>query len=356
MFNIDMEGINTEKTYDIIILGGGPTAIGAAIYAARFAMDVLIIGKIFGGLIATTHLVENYPGITSTSGQGLMDMFKEHMNSLRIPYISDEIRSVERVNDHFVLHSFFQKFKAKSVVFATGSERRKLGIPGEEEFTGRGVSYCATCDGPFYKDKIVCVIGGSDSAAKEALFLSQNVKKVYIIYRGEEIRAEPINKKRVEENEKIEIIYKTNITEIKGLEKLINLILTAVIEVMEVEASSLARLDRYRNELYFSNHVGGSEKIVKSVIFDNGKEFEIDGVFIEVGSNPNSNLAKRVGIKTNEKNEIIINRKSETNVPGMFAAGDVADAPFKQAITGVAEGVIAAYSAFDYIKEIDIEY
>jgi thioredoxin reductase (NADPH) len=314
MFNIDMEGINTEKTYDIIILGGGPTAIGAAIYAARFAMDVLIIGKIFGGLIATTHLVENYPGITSTSGQGLMDMFKEHMNSLRIPYISDEIRSVERVNDHFVLHSFFQKFKAKSVVFATGSERRKLGIPGEEEFTGRGVSYCATCDGPFYKDKIVCVIGGSDSAAKEALFLSQNVKKVYIIYRGEEIRAEPINKKRVEENEKIEIIYKTNITEIKG------------------------------------------DKTVKSVIFDNGKEFEIDGVFIEVGSNPNSNLAKRVGIKTNEKNEIIINRKSETNVPGMFAAGDVADAPFKQAITGVAEGVIAAYSAFDYIKEIDIEY
>ena len=314
MFNIDMEGINTEKTYDIIILGGGPTAIGAAIYAARFAMDVLIIGKIFGGLIATTHLVENYPGITSTSGQGLMDMFKEHMNSLRIPYISDEIRSVERINDHFVLHSFFQKFKAKTVVFATGSERRKLGIPGEEEFTGRGVSYCATCDGPFYKDKIVCVIGGSDSAAKEALFLSQNVKKVYIIYRGEEIRAEPINKKRVEENEKIEIIYKTNITEIKG------------------------------------------DKTVKSVIFDNGKEFEIDGVFIEVGSNPNSNLAKRVGIKTNEKDEIIINRKSETNVPGMFAAGDVADAPFKQAITGVAEGVIAAYSAFDYIKEIDIEY
>jgi len=305
-----MEGLDTEKIYDIIVLGGGPTAIGCAIYAARFALDVLVIGKVFGGLIATTHIVENYPGITSTSGQGLMEMFKEHMNSLRIPYISDEIRSVEKVNEHFILHSFFQKFKAKSVVFATGSERKKLGIPGEEEFTGRGVSYCATCDGPFYRDKEVCVIGGSDSAAKEALFLSQNVNKVYIIYRGEEIRAEPINKKRVEDNEKIEIIYKTNIAEIKGDNK------------------------------------------VKSVIFDNGKEFEIDGVFIEVGSNPNSDLAKKIGIKTNEKDEIIINRKSETNIPGIFAAGDVADAPFKQAITGVAEGVIAAYSAFDYIKEI----
>ncbi len=314
MFNIDMEGIDLEKTYDLIVLGGGPTAIGCAIYAARFALDVLVLGKIFGGLIATTHLVENYPGITSTSGQGLMDMFKEHMNSLSIPYITDEIRSIENADDHFILHSFFQKFKALSVVIATGSERKKLGIPGEEDFAGRGVSYCATCDGPFYKDKTVCVVGGSDSAAKEALFLSQNVKKVYIIYRGEEIRAEPINKKRVEKNHKIEIIYKTNIVEIQG------------------------------------------DNTVKSVIFDNGTEFEVDGVFIEVGSIPNSDLAKRIGVKTNEKNEIIINRKSETNIPGIFAAGDVADAPFKQAITGVAEGVVAAYSAFDYIKEMNIEY
>jgi len=296
-----MEDFDPEKTYDLIVLGGGPTAIGCAIYAARFALDVLVIGKIFGGLIATTHLVENYPGITSTSGQGLMDMFKEHMNSLSIPYITDEIRSVENADDHFILHSFFQKFKAKSVVIATGSERKKLGIPGEEDFAGRGVSYCATCDGPFYRDKTVCVIGGSDSAAKEALFLSQNVKKVYIIYRGEEIRAEPINKKRVEKNHKIEIIYKTNIVEIKG------------------------------------------DKTVKSVIFDNGTEFEVDGVFIEVGSIPNSDLAKRINVKTNQKDEIIINRKSETNIPGIFAAGDVADAPFKQAITGVAEGVVAAY-------------
>ncbi len=314
MFNIDMENIDLEKTYDLIVLGGGPTAIGCAIYAARFAMDVLIVGKMFGGLIATTHLVENYPGITSISGSGLMDMFKDHMDSLQIPYISDEIRSIEILEEHFILHSFFQKFKAYSICIATGSERRKLGIPGEEEFAGRGVSYCATCDGPFYKDKVVCVIGGSDSAAKEALFLSQNTKKVYILYRGEGLRAEPINKKRVLENEKIEIIYKTNVTEIKG------------------------------------------ERKVKYVVFDNGKHLEVDGVFIEIGSIPNSDLAKHIGVGTNQKGEIIINRKSETNVQGIFAAGDVADAPFKQAITGVSEGVIAAYSAFDYVKEVNIEY
>lgn len=314
MFPTDSLGFDPEKIYDIIVLGGGPTAIGCAIYAARFAMNVLIIGKTFGGLITTTHIVENYPGITSVSGPGFMEMFREHMQSLNISYISDEIGSIEKLDDHFILHSFFQKFKAYTICIATGSERRKLGIPGEDEFAGRGVSYCATCDGPFFKDKVVCVIGGSDSAAKEALFLAQNAKKVYIIYRGEEIRAEPINKKRVYENEKIEIIYKTNITEIRG------------------------------------------ENSVKKVIFDNGKEFEVDGVFIEIGSFPNSDLAKRIGVNTNEKGEIMINRKSETNIPGIFAAGDVADAPFKQAITGVAEGVIAAYSAFDYLKKMEIEY
>jgi thioredoxin reductase (NADPH) len=314
MYNIDMEELDLDKIFDLIVLGGGPTALGCAIYAARFAMDVLVVGKTFGGLIATTHLVENYPAITSISGQGLMDMFKDHMNSLNIKYISDEIRSIEKLDDYFVLHSFFQKFKASSICIATGSERRKLGIPGEVEFAGRGVSYCATCDGPFYKDKVVCVIGGSDSAAKEALFLAQNSKKVYIIYRGEEIRAEPINKKRVLENEKIKIIYKTNIVEIKG------------------------------------------NDTVRTIIFENGEEFEVDGVFIEIGSIPNSTLAKRIGVETNEKGEIKINRRSETNIPGIFAAGDVADAPFKQAITGVSEGVIAAYSAFDYVKEMNIDY
>ena len=315
MYNISMEELDPDHIYDLIIIGGGPTAIGCAIYAARFAMDVLIIGKSFGGLIATTHVVENYPGITSASGEGLMDMFRDHMDSLEIPYISDEIRTIEKHDNYFLLHSFFQKFKALTVCLATGSERRKLGIPGEEEFAGRGVSYCATCDGPFFKNKVVGVIGGSDSAAKEALFLAQNCKKVYIIYRKGEIRAEPINKQRVMENDKIEIINYTNVVKIEG-----------------------------------------NDQGVSSVTFDNGEKFALDGVFIEIGSVPNSEIAKRIGVKTNEKGEILIDRESKTNIPGVYAAGDVADAPFKQAITGVAEGVIAAYSAFDFLKAKKIEY
>lgn len=310
-----MESFDPEHVYDLIIIGGGPTAIACAIYAARFAMDVLIIGKTFGGLIATTHLVENYPGIASTSGEMLMDMFREHMDSLNIPYISDEIRSIEKQGNLFLLTSFFQQFKASTICIATGSERRKLGIPGEDEYAGRGVSYCATCDGPFYKDRIVGVIGGSDSAAKEALFLAQNCKKVYIIYRRDDIRAEPINKRRVLESLNIEIIYNTNVVEIKG-----------------------------------------DEKGVNSILFDNGEALELQGVFIEIGSIPASDISKQLGVETNEDGEIKIDRKSRTNVPGVFAAGDVGDAPFKQAITGVSEGVIAAYSAFDYLKEMNIEY
>ncbi|TFF99189.1 MAG: thioredoxin reductase [Promethearchaeota archaeon] len=314
MFNIEMAELDPDKIYDLIVLGGGPTAIGCAIYAARFAMDILVIGKTFGGLIATTHIVENYPGITSVSGTEFVERFRDHLRDLSIPYISDEIKNIEKAKDHFILYTFFQRFKTRTICIATGSDRRKLGIPGEEEFAGRGVSYCATCDGPFYKDKVVAVIGGSDSAAKEALFLAQHAKKVYIIYRGEEIRAEPINKKRVYETDNIEIIYKTNITSIKG---------------------------------------NGN---VKAVIFDNGQEFKVDGVFIEIGSNPASEIVNDIGVKVNQKKEIIINRKSETNIPGIYAAGDVADAPFKQAITGVSEGVIAAYSAFDYLKRFNIEY
>jgi len=312
MYNIDQ--IEENKVWDMVIIGLGPAGLGCAIYAARFEIDVLVIGTSYGGLITTTHIVENYPGITTASGSELMEMFRDHINSLDIPYITDEIREIEKDKDLFILRSFFQTFKAKSLCFATGSERRKLNIPGEEKYSGNGVSYCATCDGPFFKDKKVAVIGGSDSAAKEALFLANHASKVYIIYRRDEIRAEPINKQRVLQTENIELIYNTNIVEIKGNEK------------------------------------------VKSIIFDNGEEFELDGVFIEIGSVPNSELAKQIGVEKNEKQEIIINRKSETNIAGVFAAGDVTDAPFKQAVTGVSEGVIAAYSAFDYLRNKEIEY
>ena len=205
-------------------------------------------------------------------------------------------------------------------MIATGTKCKKLpeSVKGGREFENRGVNYCALCDAPLFKNKITCVVGGSDTAAKDALVLAEHAKKVYIIYRGENIRAEPINVERVKANKKIEVINNTNILEIRG------------------------------------------KQFVESVILDkehNGKkEIEMQGVFVAIGHEVLSDLAKQLGVKLNEKKEIILNHKtSETNVSGVFAAGDVADKPFKQAITGVAEGCTAAYSAYEYITKGRVE-
>ena len=187
-------------------------------------------------------------------------------------------------------------------------------MKGALEYESKGVHYCALCDSGIFKNKIVAVIGGSDSAAKEALLLSEFAKKVYIIYRGDKIRPEPINEERIKRNKKITVITNTNVLEIKG--------------------------DKFVN------------KIILDKKFQGKKEIKLDGVFGAIGSDPLSELAKKIGVKLNDKKEIIINHEnSETNIKGVFAAGDVADKEFKQAITGVAEGVTAAHSAYKYINE-----
>ena len=191
---------------------------------------------------------------------------------------------------------------------------RKLGVPGEDEFANRGVHYCALCDGALYKNKVIGVVGGSDSAATEALLLSEYAEKVFIIYRKEKIRAEPVTAQRVERNKKIEIINNTNVTEMKG------------------------------------------DKFLHSVILDKpykgSNELKLDALFIQVGQIPLSDLAVAAGVKINQKKEIIINRDSETNIAGIFACGDVVDGKFKQAITGVAQAVTAAHSAYEYIANL----
>jgi thioredoxin reductase (NADPH) len=307
-----------KKMYDLIVLGGGTSALGGAIYAARFNMQVLVLTKQLTGLIATTHVVENYPGIKRATGPEFFDMFVDHARDYpdNIEIKEEEIKDLKKKDRGFSVKTTEGTYDGKTILYALGSSRRKLSVKGEAEFSSKGVSYCATCDGPLFKNKIVIVVGGSDSAAKEALFLTQHAKKVYIVYRREKIRPEPINMMRVEElikKGKIEIISNTNVVEIKG------------------------------------------DKFVTSVVFDKAhkgsKEFKCDGVFVEIGSIPLSDFAKKIGVATEDNGEIIVDRHSHTNVEGFYAAGDVTDDKYKQVITGVAQGVSAAFEAFEYIEK-----
>ena len=317
-----------KDEFDFIIIGAGVTGMAAAMYAARLGLKTLCLGASsgselpIGGVITTTNLVENYPGFIRLTGTELADKIKEHALSYDLVSIRNEnVKSIEKKGKLFLVKTKKEEYIGKTILFATGTKWKKLEVPGSKEFENKGIAYCALCDGFFYKNKIVGLVGGSDSAAKDALVLTEHCKKVYIIYRGEKIHPEPVNMKKIEAkiNEgKIEIINNTNIIEING------------------------------------------DKSIKSVVFDKSykgsKEFSLRGLFVAIGHIALSDLAKSLGIKVNGTGEIIIDHKtSETNLKGVYAAGDVADKPFKQAITGVAEGCTAAYSAYEYITKEQIE-
>lgn len=314
-----------DESYDFIIIGAGVTGMAAAMYAARLGLKTLCLGYShgsempLGGVITTTNNVENYPGFLKLTGEELAEKIKQHALAYDLVTLKQElVEKVEKNNDDFSVKTKRKVYSGKSILFANGTKWKKLEVPGAKEFENKGIAFCALCDSPLYKNKIVAVIGGSDSAAKDALVLAEHAKKVYIIYRKEKIRAEPINLKRVEQNKKIEVINNANVLEFIGDSKLRAL-----------------KLDRE---------------------FNGKKELELDGVFIAIGHTALSDLAKSIGVVLNEKGEIVINHKtSETNVPGAYAAGDVADKPFKQAITGVAEGCTAAYSAFEFITKSKLD-
>ncbi len=317
---------STHSEYDIAIIGGGVVGFAAAMYAGRFRMKTILFGDKMGGVIITTDVVENYPGFKRLTGQELADKVREHAMDYEVEMEEELVKDIgkqERNDAKSVNAPVFKVttesgkvINAKTVLFATGTKWKKLGVPGEEQFANKGVHYCALCDGSFFKNKIIGLVGGSDSAAKDALVLTQYGKKVYIIYRGDQIHPEPVNMERVQQKikeGKIEIINNTNVKEIKG------------------------------------------DKFVKSVLLDKpykGKnEFPLDALFVAIGHIPLSDLAVKLGVKVDNKNEIIIDRTSSTNMPGIYAAGDVVDTKFKQAITGVGEAVSAVYSAYTYIGE-----
>ncbi len=303
-----------KEEYDVMILGGGIAGMTAAIYGVRYNLKTVVIGQSFGGTGNLAGHIENWPGFIG-SGAELMTKVYEQAKDVGVEFIQGEISEVSKKGKDFSVKINDKEIKSKTVIIALGMQHRKLGVKGEKELLGRGVSYCATCDGMFFKNKTVMVIGGSDSAAKAALFLSEIAKKVYVSYRRSEMRCEPISLKKIHGKENIEVNYFTNPVEILGDKKVTGIIL--------------------------SQEEGNKKKEIK---------VDVDGIFVEIGAAPVIEVVNSLGVKLNENGFIVIDRESKTNIEGVFAAGDDTDSKFKQLITAAAEGALAAKSAQDFLK------
>ncbi len=303
-----------ELLFDCLILGAGPAGFSAGIYASRGNLKTAIIDiNMFGGQPSNYFELENYPGFPIIGGYELMEKFEEHTDKFGVEKFP--MVEIERVNLLGGLKEIETKeniFKANTVIIATGAQAKKLNIPGEAEYKGRGVSYCAVCDGTFYKDKIVAVIGGGNSALEEAHYLTKYAKKVYIIHRREGLRADKIVCSRVCQNNKIEFILNSSVVEIKG---------TDVVKKI----------------------------IIQNTKTDEIKELEVDGVFPYIGLSPNVELFSGQ-LKQNKNGFIETDVNMQTSVRGVFAAGDVRNTPLRQVITAAADGAIAAQSAIKYLE------
>lgn len=300
---------------DLIIIGAGPAGMTAAIYAARRKINFLIISMDLGGQMSWSSEVENYPGIPDLSGIELTKRFNEHMQEYKIKIKSEEVKSLEKKGKICVVKTGKNTYQSKTVIIASGKSPRKLNVPGEEKFLGRGVSYCATCDAPLQKDKIVAVIGSGNSGLDASLFLSKYAKKVYILDVLPKLGGEPYLRDKVLQNKKISFIGNVKVKEILGSDSV--------------------------NGLNYE--IGGKIETLK-----------INVVFIEIGL---VNKSDFTNVKKNKWNEIMIFRstltheENMTSVPGIFAAGDCTDIPAKQIIAAAGEGCEAALAAFDYIAK-----
>lgn len=303
-----------SKPYKLIIIGAGPAGLSASIYASRYGVEHIVVGELLGGLISETHLIDNYPGIEDATGFDFSQKLAHHAQKYGAEIMPGKVRKISKTGDDFESELDSGKtIKSQTILLAAGTKRRKLGIKGEEEFSGKGVSYCATCDGFFYKNKIVTVVGGNDSAAGAAVYLAGIAEKVYLIYRKDKLRAEPYWINLIEKNPKVEVIYNTNILEISGAEKLREI-----------------KLDK---------------------TYKNAETLGIDGLFIEAGSAPNVDFIADLKLETDEEGRIKINSDSSTSMPGVWAAGDITNGSdkFRQVITACAEGAIAARSVYNYL-------
>lgn len=308
--------MSEEKIYDVIIIGAGPAGMTAAVYTSRANLSTLMIERgIPGGQMANTEDVENYPGFDHILGPELSTKMFDHAKKFGAEYAYGDIKDVIDGKEYKTINAGSKQYKARSVIITTGAEYRKMGIPGEQELTGRGVSYCAVCDGAFFKGKELVVVGGGDSAVEEGVFLTRFADKVTIVHRRDELRAQKILQDRAFANEKVDFIWNHTVKEVNGKD--------------------------------------GKVGSVTLVSTENGeeKQFETDGVFIYIGMDPLTQPFEKLGI-TNEAGYIETNENMETNVAGIFAAGDVRDKLLRQIVTATGDGSIAAQSAQIYIENL----
>ncbi len=302
------------QKYDLIIVGSGPAGLAAAIYAERARLETLVIekGMVSGGQVLTTYEVDNYPGLPGVGGYDLGTKFREHADNLGAQFAEDEVLRIEGEGEQKRVVCAHETYEARAVILATGASHRKLGVPGEEELGGMGVSYCATCDGAFFRKKVTAVVGGGDVALEDAVFLSRMCQKVYLIHRRNELRGAKSLQEQVFAQENIEILWDTVVEEIQGAEKV------EALKIKNVKTQEEGRL-------------------------------EVNGVFIAVGITPASDSFE--GLVEMDHGYIKAGEDCRTSCPGIFAAGDVRTKPLRQIVTAAADGANAVTSVERYLLE-----
>lgn len=308
--------MNTDTKYDVAIVGSGIAGLSAGLYASRYELSTAVIGDMLGGATSTAWTIENYPGYKEIDGYDLMIKVKEQNEALGVKIITDRVADIEKSGKGYKItlrDGGDHTIEAKSVIMAVGAARRKLDIDKEEVFgQGKGLHYCATCDAPLYKEKTIGIVGGGDASVKGMNLAVQYADKIHAFIRGDKLRAEPINYERLEphiKSGKVEMHFKTEIKELLGKDRL------------------------------------------TGVKTNDGREIQLDGLFVEIGAIPEVELAEKIGVKLDEHGYVAVNNMMETNVPGIYAAGDTTNffGHFKQDITAAAMGAVAATSAFDHI-------
>ncbi len=308
-----------KQIYDVIVIGGGPGGYTAALYAARANLTTLVLEKFSpGGQMATTDMVENYPGfVEGINGFDLGMQMKAGAERFGVKTKLAEVRSVDLAANPKVVNTAKDSFEAKTVILATGAFPRELGLPNESSLRGRGVSYCATCDGMFYRDKTVVIVGGGNTAVADAIFLAKICKKVYLVHRRDELRASKTYMEILEKTENIEFVWSSAVTEIFA--------------------------EQFVTGVKVQSKTGGSER-----------EIACDGVFVAIGNIPNTDLVKGQ-IALDEAGYVLADETTKTNIGGVYAVGDMRQKPLRQIVTAVADGAVAAKFAEEYIDEMVIE-